>query len=403
MPRTPRSLARLLRGLSLTAVALCALPAAATAAPSAAELTIDPSSHDWGQVEVDRGYQQANFNIQNVSDDQWADIRFRIEGADAGYFWIDWNGCDFTLSPWSNCNVSVAFEPRDARDYDAELVVDAGENVYTVALTGSGGVRRVTASPQPLEFGSVEIGQSAARTATLQNTGNLYFQSMVAVPVGGDVGAFRVVQDGCSMQILAPGLSCQLKILFTPYEVDNAEATIAIIGEGEPALVRVRGVGAAAATATAPPLAGAATKSTGSDAGARDDAAPEKARRTARVAFNWRRGLPAPFRNGRVDLGIARCVAAPGCDARVRAWFVTDGARGAQGLRASKPRAVKWRIVGGRRAGIRVPKGLLGMPKRLIVDVRTSAKGQATGIQRLNIPLVEGVRRRGAVVATPKG
>ncbi|NLT04735.1 MAG: choice-of-anchor D domain-containing protein [Solirubrobacterales bacterium] len=403
MARTPSTARRALRGALLALAALVALPAAASAAPSGSA-SVNPTQHDFGVVEVDRGYQSNGFNVQNNSDG-WIDVSVRIDGPDADAFWLDWNSCAGSLSPWSSCGLGVAFGPRDGRDYTATLIVESGGEELTATLRGTGGVRELTASPQPLDFGAVEVGQTAARSVALENTGNVFFQSMVAVPVGGAVGAFRVGEDGCSMRILAPGVGCSLKILFSPYEVDNAEATIAIIGEGEPSLVKVRGTGVAApapaATPDEPAPATPAAPAAAPDAGDDRETAPRK--RNARVAFNWRRGLPAPFRNGRVDLGIARCVAAPSCRVHVRAWFVTNGARGARDLRASRPRKARWRIVGGRRAVVRIPRGLRGTPKRLIVDLRSKATGQAVGRQRLNVPLIEGFRRRGAVIASPTG
>ena len=67
-----------------------------------------------------------------------------------------------------------------------------------VPLDGTGAAQSVTLEPSSLDFGSVAVGDSALRSFTLTSTGNVPFQSIVAIPSGGDVGAFHVEQDGCS-------------------------------------------------------------------------------------------------------------------------------------------------------------------------------------------------------------
>jgi hypothetical protein len=370
----------------LAAVALLLLPASvAGAAPTEnPQLTIGPGSHDFGIVELNRGGQQAGFNVQNVGAD-WAPVSTRISGPDADRFWLAWDGCGgSSLAPSSTCGLGVQFDPSSARDHHATLVVSSGDFELSAELTGTGGLRQVTATPNPVDFGSVSVGSSATRSVTLQNTGNVYFQSMVAIPVGGDVGAFSLVEDGCSMHPLAPTVGCKLKLRFAPHEVDAAEATLAIIGEGEPTLITLRGTGVAA---SAQPSSASALP---------------RAKKAARVGFNWRRGLPAPYRGNRVDLGVARCVGAPTCRVDVRAWLVTRAAgSSSSGARTTRAWRSTWWVGNGSRVALRLPRRTLSRPARLVVDLRTKASGRSAGVQRLNLRLLEGFRRGGAVVASP--
>jgi hypothetical protein len=377
----------------LVACVLLVLPGAALAAPDedpppppTPQLTINPGSYDFGIVELNRGGQQTGLNVQNVGVD-WVQLSTQITGPDANAFWFAWDGCGGgNFSPGSSCGLGVQFNPSEPREYHATLKVSAGGVDFTAELTGTGGLRQVTATPNPVDFGTAVVGESVTRSVTMQNTGNVFFQSMVAIPVGGDVGAFRLIEDGCSMRVLAPTVSCKLKVRFTPYEAEHAEATLAIIGEGEPTLITLRGDGVAAA----------------GDEPAAVEPKAKPAKKPARVAFNWRRGLPAPYQGNRVDLGVARCVGAPTCRVSVRAWLVTRGVGEAAGTRTTSVKRSTWWVGNGSSVSLWVPRDLAGSRARLVVDLRTKAAGRPVGVQRLNVRLLEGVRRGGAVVATPQ-
>ncbi|MDP9136537.1 MAG: choice-of-anchor D domain-containing protein [Actinomycetota bacterium] len=409
---------RLAQALCLATLALIALPAGSAMAapigdPAPPQINVNPGSHDFGIVELDRGGQQMGFNVQNAGAD-WAPVSARIDGPDAGDFWFVWDGCSGgTLAPGSTCGLGIHFNPGAPRDYHATLAISSGDSEFTAELTGTGGLRQVTATPNPVDFGTAVVGDGTTRSVTLQNTGNVFFQSMVAIPVGGDVGAFRLIEDGCSMRLLAPIVACKLKLRFAPYEADNAEATLAIIGEGNPTLVTLRGVGVdpprvdPAKADPAPGDTALTAAATGAPAEAKPESKskskPKAAKRAARVAFNWRRGLPAPYQGKRIDLGVAHCKGAPTCRVSVRAWLVTSGVGEAAGTRTTSVRRSTWWIGNGSPVSLWLPAGLRGAPARLIVDLRTKAADRPVGVQRLNVRLLEGVRRGGAVVATPTG
>jgi len=394
---------RLGRALCL-ALMLGVLPASAAAAPAEAPpLSLSPGSHDFGIVELNRGGQQMGFWLNNSGPD-WVPIHIEITGPDSSAFNY-WDSCGGGVQQWSGCNVTAQFNPDAPRDYAATLRVSSGDSTFTAELSGTGGLRQVTATPNPVDFGTVTVGERSTRSVTLQNTGNVFFQSMVAIPVGGDVGAFRLIEDGCSMRVLAPTVGCKLKLAFEPYEADNAEATLAVIGEGDPALVTLRGIGVDAPAEEPAPDSGSAPASSSTNGTAHTDTGKAKAkpvRKSARVAFNWRRGLPAPFQGSRVDLGVARCVGAPTCRVSVRVWFVTAADGEAAGTRTTSVRRSTWWIGSGSPVALWIPQGLSGAPKRLIADLTTKAADRPVGHQRLNVRLLEGVRRGSAVVATPK-
>lgn len=390
------------------ALLLLAFPTAAQAAPTEPPpLSLSPGSHDFGIVELNRGGQQMGFWLNNSGPD-WVPVQIEVTGPDSSAF-NSWDSCGGNVQPWSGCNVTAQFNPDSPRDYAALLRVSSGDSTFTATLNGTGGLRQVTATPNPVDFGTVAVGDSSTRSVTLQNSGNVFFQSMVAIPVGGDVGAFRLIEDGCSMRVLAPTVGCKLKLSFSPYEVDNAEATLAIIGEGDPALVTLRGVGVGSSdepAASGDSAPASSTTAAGHADGAKSangvngsEAKTKPVRRPARVAFNWRRGLPAPYRGSRIDLGVARCVGAPTCRVSVRVWFVAAAGGKAARTRTTSVRRSTWWIGSGSPVALWIPPGLSAKPKRLIADLTTRAAGRPAARQRLNVRLLEGVRRGGAVLA----
>jgi hypothetical protein len=215
---------------------------------------------------------------------------------------------------------------------------------------------------------------------------------MVAIPTGGDVGAFEVLEDGCSLLVLAPGIGCKLSIRFEPFEADNLAATIAIIGDGDPTIVAVRGAGV---ESMPEPAAGEA-------AAASPGGASPKGVRRAGIAFDWRRGAPAPYRRGRVDLGTASCANSASCRVRVRARFValaSDGRR----LRVTGARVRVWRVAGSRRVFLRLPHRLAGTPIVAVLRLLTEADDRRAGVQTFQTRLLPGVRRGRIVLSRKQG
>ena len=167
-----------------------------------------------------------------------------IDGPGANAFQIEGNGCAPTLGAGQGCNLQVRFRPSDAVDYAAVLHLPSGTGDTQVPLAGTGGIRRITPDVEPLEFGSVDVGDGLNRTVTLKSTGNIPFQSIVVIPNGGDIGSFRVMTDDCSMVAIDPQKTCWLTVRFAPQAPGPAQATITVIqGDGEPAVIHVRGTG----------------------------------------------------------------------------------------------------------------------------------------------------------------
>jgi hypothetical protein len=176
----------------------------------------------------------------------------------------------------------------------------------------------------------------------------------VAVLAGGDIGDIRIVRDVCGLRLLMPSQQCTVTLRFTPSAPGPAEAGLALIGNDEPSVARVRGNGIPAA---GPPV-----------------------RRKVGVAFR-RKSAVARIKHGRVKLGKARCKEAPTCTASVRPRF-TVNAPGAGRSYLVQGRTQRWTLPRKRPVSVPVPRGVPGTISKMIVTVRATAPGYAAGTQR---------------------
>lgn len=377
----------------LATLAVAAAPAGA--APSPPPLSAQPSTVDFGVQPVDWGGQSRSVWLQNTGPDPLTLGSSWLDGSAA--FRVGWDGCaGMTLNPGDGCTVTPEFDPDDGAEHEGDLHVPVtGFDDRVVALSGTGGVQQVEIEPGALEFGSVAVGESATRAFTLASTGTLPFQSFVAMPAGGDVGAFRVMHDGCSLQPPS-GAPCTVVVRFAPLEPGVASAVLLLIGgESEPAIVPLRGTGAAPAPA---PPAGPAAPAVAPPPAAAPAGAPRSARKrrpSVDVRLATAAGELTAYSRGRIALGRARCAGARRCTVvvRTRVFAVAgDGRAHAASARAQmtsvRGDALLWRLRGkGRPVRIALPLGLRGRPALLVARLRVRAPDRRATVRTLVVPL----------------
>ena len=369
------------------ALTLLALPAGGAAAappppplvPLPSPLSAQPGALDFGTVPVSYGEQSSSPWIQNSGPDPIQVGAATVDGDSA--FRVANDGCDGQLlATGQGCGVSVGFQPADGVSYSGTLHVPvAGFADLDVPLSGVGGVQRVTLDPSALDFGALSVGDSAVRSFSLTSTGTLPFTAFVTIPSGGDVGAFHVESDGCVLQQLVTGTPCQVAVRFAPTAAGAFASRLLMIGgDGDPAMVPLQGTGVAAPAppAVAPPVA----------------VTPPP---VAGVAFDAAPGLPARYAHGRVDLGLAHCVAAARCTVVVRARVYAVAAAGtvtssrAGAVSSARTDVVLWNLrARGLRTRLGLPAGLHGRPALLVATLRTQAAGRRTGLRTLVVELV---------------
>jgi hypothetical protein len=96
----------------------------------------------------------------------------------------------------------------------------------------------VSATPNPLAFGSVTTGTSGTKTVTLRNTGATTWTSTGATSSNA---AVKVTRQPCAT--LAPGASCTATVAFAPAAGGPVSAAVHFTGANGTASLTVTGTG----------------------------------------------------------------------------------------------------------------------------------------------------------------
>ena len=157
----------------------------------------------------------------------------RFAGADAAMFTLDDESCTGdVVDPGDGCGVSVRFAPTSAGVKTATLSVLSDGGTFTVALTGQGyasGVPAIGVSPLAMHFEPRVVATSSERHAVVvRNPGTAPLTIGLVSVAGDDPDSFRMVHDGCSLQVVPAGGACTIAIRFAPAGEGEQMATIGI-------------------------------------------------------------------------------------------------------------------------------------------------------------------------------
>ncbi|MDX6201629.1 MAG: hypothetical protein QOJ83_1129 [Frankiales bacterium] len=163
-----------------------------------------------------------------------------------------------TLAPGASVSVSVTYTPATAGSDTGSLGVASSAGNVTVPLTGSAvtGSAHLSITPNPLDFGSVVVGQSKTQTFTIANTGNIQLTLTKAAPPAGQFTTATPVSEG---QTIAPGDSMVQSITFKPTVAGAITEQYSITGDdGQGAILeKFTGTGVSSSTGPIPsPVAG---------------------------------------------------------------------------------------------------------------------------------------------------
>ncbi|ESP88849.1 beta strand repeat-containing protein [Candidatus Halobonum tyrrellensis] len=145
-----------------------------------------------------------------------------------------------TVAAGGTGTVTVEFAPTGAGEHEATLTVEHGGDgsPTTVQLSGTGAGTAELSAPASLAFGTVSVGETAARNVTVENVGTGPL-SLTAVTASE---AFAVVGDPTGS--LAPGEARAVTVEWTPAARSNGSAgtlTLDHDGAGSPATVELSG------------------------------------------------------------------------------------------------------------------------------------------------------------------
>jgi hypothetical protein len=195
------------------------------AAASSAVLSVTPLVHDFGTVEIGRGSAPQTFTVENVGSARSEALSASLDGIDATQFSILSDDCTARLAPGETCTVDVAYAPTTRSMHQAELRVDGGDAMTTVALHGDARIFE----PPPLmpatqDFGTVTLGSMSSAVAfTLTNYGSVPIGPWRATTGGTDASEFVVLANECSVPVPG-GASCTIDVVFRPASPAGAKS-----------------------------------------------------------------------------------------------------------------------------------------------------------------------------------
>jgi hypothetical protein len=173
-----------------------------------------------------------------------------LDGDDAAHFKIVSDSCSGAeITPSMGCAVSLSFNPTQAGDRVALLVLDnAGpDDAFGVLVAGFAyDPPTVVATPSPVAFGPVRRGSAAAfQSARFVNTGEGPVLMGAAALSGPDAAAFTISSDLCNGRLVAPTGSCSVRLRFRPVRDGRYAAELAVDSNGAspPHRVAVTGEG----------------------------------------------------------------------------------------------------------------------------------------------------------------
>ena len=154
------------------------------------------------------------------------------------------NNCPSSISPGSNCTISVKFHPTTKGvSHGAVSVTDnAPGSPQKVPLTGTGTF--VQLNPAKLNFGTQPVGtMSLAKKITLTNKGSVTLNITGIAITGNDAGDFAETNT-CGRSV-ASGASCTIKVTFKPLVKGKRTADVSVYdnGGGSPQEVGLIGTG----------------------------------------------------------------------------------------------------------------------------------------------------------------
>ena len=194
-------------------------------AVAAANIAVTPPSHDFGSVDVGSTSTPQIITISNTGTADLVVSSIALTGSDAAEFGVTLGTCANltpTVSPASNCTVSVTFSPASTGAKSAALGIasnDGDTPNVDVVLSGSGqavAIANIVVTPVSHDFGDVDVGIVASQTVTIDNTGTAAL-ALDNIAVSDPLAApFSLLANACANSILAAGGSCILTVEFSP-------------------------------------------------------------------------------------------------------------------------------------------------------------------------------------------
>ena len=207
---------------------------------------VTPSSVDFGAQDVRGARSERAIDIGNSGRGTLDVIDARLQGPNAKSFSLAATCNGVKVRPNTTCRLAVQFKPEGTGPQSATVVIGARDvkEALSVTLRGVGTAAPIARlSAASIDFGQVELGNSAHRRVTLGNTGSASL-TPAATAIDGD-NTFSILRDGCKGKEVPPDAQCAMELRFTPREpvAKRARLTISDNAGGSPRTVALTGIG----------------------------------------------------------------------------------------------------------------------------------------------------------------
>jgi Zn-dependent metalloprotease len=200
--------------------ALDVLLSAAVAGPS--DIRVEPAQVDFGAVLLGQTTQRT-LTVSNLGA---ADLIVSSIDVPDGSFHLS-SDAAFSLPSGAMKTVAISYSPETLGSHQATLTIhssDPDRPEWSIVLTGSGvGIPRIEVAPQVLDFGAVDVGDSASLNLALRNAGTA---NLTITEIDCPTGPFSIA--GNLPFELAPGTLRELTVTYAPTEAATHQGQLTI-------------------------------------------------------------------------------------------------------------------------------------------------------------------------------
>jgi Leucine-rich repeat (LRR) protein len=209
-------------------------------------VTMTPKMLDFGSEAVDNSLAlTANVRSEGCDDLQIDTIDFA--GNDAADFSVQNQECydgEWQEETFTACQFNIVFSPTVAGDKEATFNIvfnDTEVQAATMPLQATAvnpQTPEISVSPNPLDFGTVMIDESATpQTVTVENTGNINLPFDTFTLTGENATEFSFYGDCSAKTFMRPGEQCHLLAQFIPQSEGDKQADLNISSISSVALI----------------------------------------------------------------------------------------------------------------------------------------------------------------------
>ena len=148
--------------------------------------------------------------------------------------------CPTSLAGGASCTMTVTFLPQSQGTVNQAFSMNTSVGNKTVTVTGVGTQVVLSASPSSTDFGNVQAGQTASKTITLSNTGNVAATSFSV----GTLPAGFTQTNNCGTS-LAGNATCIVTVTFAPTAAQAYSGSVTVAGGSASTSFSLTGTGAA--------------------------------------------------------------------------------------------------------------------------------------------------------------